>query len=147
MPQSLANIIVHLVFSTKNRQRLITSNLREELHSYLGGILKNIGCQPLTVGGVEDHVHLLFALSRTTTLAEITEKLKTSSAKWAKEKNVLLVWQSGYAAFSVGNRDIDNAIAYVRNQEAHHSSIGFQDELRAIFREAGIEFDEKYVWD
>ena len=147
MPQSLANVIVDLVFSTKNRVPTITNELRHELHSYLGGVLKNLACDPITVGGVENHVHLLFGLSRTVTIAQITEKLKTSSAKWAKERHSHLVWQTGYGAFSIGASDVKQAAGYIRNQETHHRQIDFQDEYRSLLREAGIAFDEKYLWD
>src|SRR3569832_251966 len=85
MPQSLANVLVHLVFSTKNREPQISSEIRDELNAYVTGVLRNTGCRPIAIGGVEDHMHLLFAISRTITIAQITEKIKTSSAKWAKD--------------------------------------------------------------
>lgn len=93
-------------------------------------------------------MHLLFALSRTLTIAEVTEKLKTSSAKWIKSKwPVDFVWQSGYGAFSVGTREIDQMVGYIRGQPEHHRKASFQDELRALLTEAGLEFDERYLWD
>src|SRR5437870_1581299 len=101
MPQSLSDVVVHLVFSTKNRQPKITLEIREELNRYLTGVLRNIGCNPIAIGGVEDHVHFLFALSRTVTVAQVVEKVKTSSNKWSNAKfSAGVSWQSGYAAFS-----------------------------------------------
>ena len=148
MPQSLSNVIVHLVFSTKTRERSITPEIREEINPYMSGVLRNCGCTPIAVGGVEDHMHVLFALSRTTTVGQITEKLKTSTAKWSKEKwGDVVTWQGGYGAFSVGTREVDHVAQYVRNQDAHHRETSFEDEFRALLKESGISFDERYMWD
>lgn len=114
MPQSLSRILVHLVFSTKNREPVLSSALRGELHPYLAGTLDQIDCPALRVGGVEDHVHLLFGLSRTRTIAEIVETVKTASSKWIKSKDARLAsfhWQAGYAAFSVSQSDADLVVA------------------------------------
>lgn len=148
MPQSLANVVVHVVFSTKHRDPILTPPLRKELHPYLAGTLKNLLCQPLQVCGVEDHVHLLFALARTMALAEVVEKLKTGSSKWLKGKGAKnFAWQAGYGAFSVGVHEVGRIAAYIRGQEAHHAKATFQEEYRAMLRMAGIEFDERYLWD
>ena len=148
MPQSLANVLVHLVYSTKHRQPTITDNIRDELNQYVSGILRNVGCNPVAIGGVEDHMHLLFTLSRTITIAQIAEKLKTSSAKWANEKwESGIVWQSGYGAFSAGIRELDQISNYIWNQRDHHKTIDYQQELRTLLREVGLEFDERYLWD
>ena len=148
MPQSLSKVVVHLVFSTKGRKPSISTEIGEEVRSYLAGVLRNCGCSVVAVGGVEDHVHLLFAISRTITIAQIVEKVKTSSGKWAKEKfKIDLTWQAGYGAFSVGARELDQIATYVRNQELHHAKVSFQDEFRELLTEAGIDWDEKYVWD
>jgi REP element-mobilizing transposase RayT len=148
MAQSLARVIVHLVFSTKQRSPVLTDDVRAELHPYLVGVLRNHDCPPIQVGGVEDHVHLLFGLSRTMTIAQVAERVKTSSAKWIKSKwPGDFAWQGGYGAFSVGAREKDGVVAYIRNQEAHHRKVSFQDELRSILDQAGVEFDERYLWD
>lgn len=148
MSQSLANVVIHLVFSTKTRQPTITSEIREELNPYVTGILRNLGCNPIAIGGVEDHMHVLFGLGRTITIAQIVEKLKTSSNKWAHEKwGEPLAWQSGYGAFSVGVQEVEVVSRYVWNQAEHHKAVSFQDEYRAILIEHGIAFDEKYMWD
>src|SRR5581483_10512608 len=123
MPQSLSRILIHLVFSTKNRERLLTSAIQTELHPYLAGILDNIECPSLQVGGTEDHVHLFFGLSRTRTIADVVETVKTSSSKWIKNKGGEFAdfhWQTGYGAFSVSQSDVDTVEAYIRNQAQHH---------------------------
>ena len=148
MPQSLANVVVHLVFTTKHRAPVLAPNIRTELHPYLGGVLRNHHCSPIQIGGVEDHVHILFGLSRTMTVAQVTEKVKTSTSKWIKSKGIAeFAWQAGYGAFSVGVRDVAKIAEYVRNQEEHHKRVTVQDELRSMLNEAGLEFDERYLWD
>ncbi|SRR5258708_3540898 len=150
MPQSLSRILVHLVFSTKNRERFLTTALQTELHPYLAGVLKGIDCPSLQVGGVEDHVHLFYGLSRTRTIADIVETVKTSSSKWIKTKGAALAgfhWQSGYGAFSVSQSDADAVAAYVVNQAKHHQKMSFQDEYRRLLERYKVQFDERYVWD
>ncbi len=150
MPQSLSRILIHLVFSTKNRERLLTPDIQTELHPYLAGILDNIECTSLQVGGVEDHVHLFFGLSRTRTIADVVETVKTSSSKWIKTKGRQFAdfhWQSGYGAFSVSQSDAEAVITYIRNQKQHHQKMTFQDEYRRLLERYQVAFDEKYVWD
>lgn len=150
MPQSLSRILVHLVFSTKNRERVLMPAIQAELNPYLAGTLDNIQCPSLQVGGVEDHVHLLFGLSRTLIVAEVVETVKTSSSKWIKTKDVRLpdfLWQSGYGAFSVSQSDADTVVAYIRNQALHHQKMTFQDEYRRLLERYQVPFDERYVWD
>ena len=151
MPQSLAKILLHTVFSTKERRPFLRDEpLREELHRYLGGILTNLGCQPLVIGGVDDHVHLLFALSRTATVADVVKELKRGFSVWLKSRSPALVdfaWQNGYGVFSIGPSQVDAVRAYIAGQAEHHRKTSFQDELRELFRRYEIEFDERYVWD
>lgn len=148
MPQSLATVLVHAVFSTKDRTPWITPEIRQELHPYLVGVLQNIGCPSIQTGGVEDHVHILFRMSRTITLSQVIEKVKTSSSKWVKTKGLPnFAWQAGYGAFSVGPGEADRIIAYIKGQAEHHRKLSFQDELRELLQESGLEFDERYLWD
>jgi putative transposase len=151
MPQSLSKILVHVVFSTKERRPFLRDKaLREELHRYLGGILVNHDCQPLIVGGVEDHVHILSTLSRTVTAAEMVKELKRSSSLWLKTKSADLrdfAWQNGYGIFSIGFSQIEAARTYIARQEEHHRKVSFQDEFREFLCKYEIEFDERYVWD
>lgn len=148
MPQSLATILVHAVFSTKDRTPWLAPAIRHDLHPYIVGVLANIGCPSIQTGGVEDHVHILFRLSRTVTLAQVVEKTKTSTSKWIKPRGVPgFAWQAGYGAFSVAPTEADRVVAYIRGQDEHHRRVSFQDELRGLLREAGMEFDERYLWD
>jgi REP element-mobilizing transposase RayT len=150
MPQSLALAIVHLVFSTKDRQPLLGASIRPALHAYLATVTRNAGCECYRVGGVANHVHLAIRFSRTLTIADLVEELKTSSSKWLKTQSPELSsfsWQRGYGAFSVGPSDLEALRAYIDNQEEHHRTRTFQDEYRAFLTKYGIEFDERYVWD
>ena len=150
MPQSLSRILIHLVFSTKHRERVLTDRLQAELHPYLAGTLDGIDCRSLQVGGVEDHVHLFFGLSRTRTIAAIVETVKTSSSKWIKTKGGEFAgfhWQAGYGAFSVSESEADRVVAYVRTQAKHHQTITFQEEFRRLLTRHQVMFDERYVWD
>jgi putative transposase len=151
MAQSLAKILLHLVFSTKERRPFLRdAALREETYRYLGGILTQLDCQPIIIGGVEDHVHLLFAYSRTATVADVVKELKRGSSVWLKAKSPELAefaWQGGYGVFSIGQSQVEDVRAYIAGQEEHHRKISFQDELRRLLERYEIAFDERYVWD
>jgi putative transposase len=151
MAQSLAKILVHAVFSTKERRPFLRDNsLREEEHRYLGGILTHLEYQPIIVGGVEDHVHLLCALSRTCNAAEVVKELKRGSSLWVKTKRPELsefAWQNGYGIFSVGFSQIEAVREYIAGQEEHHRKVSFQDEFRQFLRRYELQFDERYVRD
>jgi REP element-mobilizing transposase RayT len=150
MPQSLALVIVHLGFSTKDRQPLLGASVRPSLHAYLATVARNIGCECYRVGGVADHVHLAVQLPRTLTIAGVVEELKTSSSKWLKTQATGLAafaWQRGYGAFSVSPSDLDALRSYIDSQEEHHRVKTFQEEYRALLVKSAVEFDERYVWD
>jgi putative transposase len=150
MPQSLSAMVIHVVFSIKYRQPNLTPTIQAELHPYLAGIINNLGCHTIQVGGVEDHVHLLFYLSRTLTMAKIVESVKTGSSKWLKTKFPDLAefqWQIGYGAFSVSQSDVTRVVDYILNQEEHHRQLSFQDEYRRLLNRYLVKYDEKYVWD
>lgn len=150
-PHAATKILVHIVFSTKDRRPFLCDfALREELHQYLGGILTNHDCQPIITGGVEDHVHLLFTLSRTYEVATLVKELKRGSSIWIKTKNPDLrdfAWQNGYGIFSIGFSQIEPTRAYIAGQEEHHRKVSFQDEFRKILKRYEVQFDERYVWD
>lgn len=150
MGQSLVKNYVHLVFSTKYRQPLIRTPYEEELHSYLGGICKNLECPPIIVGGYTDHVHILCRLSQKIPLMKLLEEVKSHSSKWIKTKHESLrsfYWQNGYGAFSVNPAEVDRVVNYIANQHAHHGKKTFQQEYRSLLRKYEMEFDERYVWD
>jgi REP element-mobilizing transposase RayT len=150
MPLSLAFILVHVIFSTKDRNPVLQDPVRVELHAYLATVARNAGCECYRVGGVADHVHLAIRLSRSLDIAKLVAELKASSSKWLKTQSPSLAkfpWQRGYGAFSVGPADLDVLVGYIDAQEAHHAKHSFQDEFRAFLRKYGVEFDEQYLWD
>jgi len=150
MGQSLAKNYLHIVFSTKHRQKLIHPPIEEELHAYLGGISKNLECIPIKIGGHSDHVHVLCLLSKKITLIKFVEELKSSSSKWLKTKDKSLekfYWQDGYGAFSVSPSDVETLIKYIENQKEHHREITFQEEYKIFLREYKVEYDERFIWD
>lgn len=148
MPQSLANLTVHLIFSTKNRQPLLVKEVRPALHAYIATVLENTKCPALIINSVGDHIHILFQLHRTIALSQIVEDLKKSSSKWLKTQNVHdFAWQAGYGAFSVSQSQIEEVKHYIENQERHHQQLTFQNELRNFLKKNEIAHDEKYLWD
>jgi len=151
MPQSLAQIYVHLVFSTKNRQSFLHDpDVRGRTHRYLAGICKNRDCPALTIGGIEDHVHLLCRWGRDVTIADLIRDLKRDSTKWIKETVSRLDqfhWQQGYGAFSVSPSHVEPLKQYITDQEHHHLRETFQDEFRRLCRKYGIQIDEQYAWE
>ena len=149
MPQSLAALYVHLVYSTKDRSPALAAEWRPRLFEVMGGIARNKECVLLEAGGVLDHVHVLVSLHRQECVADLVRDLKANSSNWIHQSIVNLTdfaWQAGYAAFSVGYRELAEARKYIREQVKHHSSISFQDEMRLLFSEQGVQYDERYVW-
>ena len=150
MPQSLSLVIVHIIFSTKDRKPVLDHPVRHDLHAYLATAARNADCECYCVGGVADHVHLAIRISRTMTIAKLVGELKTSSSKWLKTQSSKLAgfaWQNGYGAFSVGPSDLGALRQYIETQEEHHKKHTFQDELRALLKKYGVEHDERYMWD
>ena len=148
MPQSLSSILVHLVFSTKQREPLISPAIQPELYKYLATVFRTAESLPLSIGGFTDHVHILFALPRTKTIAGIVEEVKIASSKWLKTKGIRnFHWQAGYGAFSIGQSNVAVLENYIARQKEHHERRSFQDEYRAFLRHYDVQFDERYVWD
>jgi REP element-mobilizing transposase RayT len=151
MPQSLAQIYLHIVFSTKHRQPLLQDKaLREEAHAYLGGTCRELGAPSLGVGGVEDHVHILCRMSRVLSVADLVRDLKRESSKWVKTKSAELAdfhWQDGYGVFSLSPAHVAPLQGYVAGQQEHHRKESFQDEFRRLLKLYEVEYDERYVWD
>ena len=150
MSQSLVKNLVHLVYCTKNRHPWILKDQQAGLYAYQAGIFKEWESPALLIGGTEDHVHALFSLSKNHALKKIIEEVKKGSSKWMKSdgpQNPDFYWQAGYGAFSVSQSSVDSVKRYIERQEQHHRKMTFQDELRALLRRHGIEFDERYVWD
>ncbi len=150
MPQSLAQILAHLVFSTKNREAVLADDIRDELHAYIGGIVENQKGTLLKAGSVADHVHLLIALSRTAAPADLVQEIKTGSSKWLKTKAdryAYFHWQGGYGIFSISPSHRPALERYIAGQAEHHRIVTFQEEYRRLLEKYGLQFDERYVWD
>jgi REP element-mobilizing transposase RayT len=149
MPQSLSKVLVHIIFSTKHREPFIGPEIRPRLHAYLVGILDNLKSPSLQTGGVADHVHILFALGRTISQADLVEEVKKSSSKWMKAEGGVarFTWQAGYGTFSIGESQADTVIHYIQNQEEHHRKVTFQEEFRKFLEKYKVAYDERYVWD
>lgn len=150
MPLSYTNLLYHIVFSTKDRRPFINKNLRDELHAYLGGIIRDIGGTPIEIGGVEDHVHILARLPATVAIADALRVIEANSSKWAGERPDLVkvfAWQNGYAAFTVSRSQMQSVREYIRNQEEHHRKKSFKEQLLALLEKNEIEYDERYLWE
>ena len=150
MAQSLTCLYAHLVFSTKHREPWFTVEIRSCVHTYLAGIIRELESPWVVVGGVADHVHLLFEMSKMTAPATIVGTVKRESSKFIKtlgNQYAKFYWQRGCGMFSVSPKDIRQATRYVHNQEEHHRTLSFQEEYRAMLNRYGIKFNEAYVWD
>jgi REP element-mobilizing transposase RayT len=150
MPQSYSNILLHLVFSTKNREPLILPNIEAELHRYMTGIFKQCHCPALLINGTSDHIHSLCVLDRSATVAALVESVKTGSSKWIKTKGPEFhefYWQKGYGVFSIGQSNKEALKRYTQNQKEHHGTISFQGEFRTLCQKYGIKMDERHAWD
>ena len=149
MTQSFAKLIVHVVYSTKNREPILTESIRNDLYAYTAGILNTVDCLALSIGGTNDHIHVLAQMSKTITLAKMVEEIKRGSSRWMKTQGAGFQgfsWQGGYGAFSVSESQLPIVKQYISNQEEHHRKRTFQDELRTLLDKHNIAFDEKYIW-
>ena len=152
MPQSLAKVNVHLVFSTKNRTPwLKDADVRCQLFRYMATVLNNDADSPaIIINGVEDHIHALCRLSRKVAIMDVVKSAKTETSKWIKKQGSTwkdFSWQAGYGTFSVSESNVEQVRRYIARQEEHHQAMSFKDELRLICRRHGVEFDERYIWD
>ncbi len=150
MSQSLSKVYVHIMFSTKNRQPLITDAIKVSLFDYMGGICKGLGCNPVAVGGCHDHIHVLCLLSRKVAQMKLLEEVKKQSSKWVKTKGPAysnFYWQEGYGIFSVNPTELEVVVKYIKNQEEHHKKTTFQDEYRAFLKKYNVDYDERYIWE
>jgi REP element-mobilizing transposase RayT len=150
MPQSLARLHVHLIFSTKHRAPLLHDAVRDSLHRYMAVVLQNLDCPPTLINSVEDHVHILFELGRTVAISTAVEEVKKSSSKWIKTQGAGFAgfaWQAGYGAFAVSESNVVTVRDYIADQREHHRKKSFQEEYRTFLQRHRIAFDERYVWD
>jgi REP element-mobilizing transposase RayT len=150
MPQSLSKVIIHIIFSTKDREPWLDRDVRPRMHAYVATICRDLNAEALRVGGVADHLHIVTTLPRTLSQAAMVETLKKTSSKWIKGLNSKyrrFYWQRGYGAFSVSPSQLNAVLEYGESQEAHHRTRSFQEEYRDFLRKCGVKFDERYVWD
>ena len=150
MPQSLAKILIHLVYSTKGRRPLLPHEPFPELHKFTRGIFADQKCHMIEMNNVRDHVHILFDLHRTEALADVVMHVKKGTSRWLKEQSMRFAgfdWQDGYGAFSLGQSQRPEAIHYLQDQQNHHRTVPFQEEFRKFLNAYEIEYDERYVWD
>lgn len=150
MAQSLSKIRVHIIFGTKNRNPCLNPTIRGELYPYTSTVLKNLDCPAITIGGVDDHIHILCTLSKNLSIAQLIEEVKKPTSRWLKSKGAGFHgfhWQNGYGAFSVSQSDVAKVRAYIANQEEHHRTLTFQEEFRRFLKKYQVSYDERYVWD
>jgi putative transposase len=150
MSQSLSNVLLHIIFSTKNRCPFIDEAIESELHSYIASTTSSHGSYAYKIGGISDHIHLLVTLPRTLSISDLLEEIKKNSSKWIKTKSQKyadFAWQKGFGVFSVSTSRANAVVTYISNQKEHHQAQSFQDEYRQFLQLNSIPYDEKYVWD
>ena len=151
MSQSLSRILVHIIFSTKNRFAfLIDKNNQLQMHAYLASVFNENNYRAIVVGGTGDHVHILCLLDRNHAISEIVKKAKVNSSSWAKTLGGIcrkFAWQSGYGAFSIHQSQIESARGYIQRQEEHHRWKTFQEEYLDFLHEYRVPYDERYIWE
>ena len=150
MSRSLANIVVHLVFSTKGRRPLLRDGERGELHAYITGVLRNHDSPLIEINSVGDHIHILFAQAKNHAPAKIVEQVKTASSGWIKTLDAWYAdfhWQGGYGEFSVSPMHVEAVREYIPNQAEHHRKEDFQTEYRRFCEKNRKPLDERYAWD
>jgi REP element-mobilizing transposase RayT len=149
MAQTLVSLLIHIVFSTKNRARFIKPEIEPELYPYMSQVASNQGSRCLAINGTEDHVHLLVSHSKTLALSALLKEVKQSSSKWIKTKGAAyraFEWQEGYGAFSIGQSGVAGLREYIAQQKQKHKGRSFESELLALLKKYGIEYDERYLW-
>lgn len=150
MSQSLSDVILHIVFSTKGRHPWIQTVIENELYQYICGVCRHLNCPVIKINGMEDHVHILLQLGRVISTSKLISEVKSSSSQWIKTKGDQycdFAWQGGYGAFSVSRPSIEAAINYLSSQKEHHKKVTYKDELLAMLQRAHVSYDEKYLWD
>src|SRR5947209_19319663 len=150
MSHSFTTLLYHLVFSTKERRPWLAKEIRPQVFAYLGGLLRDEGGIALSVGGVEDHVHLLVKLHQDRAVAPVLRAVKAGASRWVHKTFPELeafAWQTGYGAFTVSQSQVEKVRNYIENQEEHHRTRPFQDEFRQLLRQHGVEFTEEDLWD
>jgi REP element-mobilizing transposase RayT len=144
---SYTNLLYHIVYATKERAPLITSDLKSRLHEYLGGIVNGLGCVPIEINGMAEHVHLLVRIRPAISVSDFLSKLKSNSSGWGKRQTKgRFAWQAKYGAFTVSESQVGRVRQYIRDQEKHHRKMSFEEEFEALLNGNGIEFEKQYLW-
>ncbi len=146
MPHTYAQNVIHIVFSTKYRRKTISKEFQLRMWAYAAGICKNHGIFVHAVGGIDDHIHLLIQVPPVLSLAKAVLAIKSNSSRWANEQGNKFAWQQGYAAFSVSSSRVPEVVRYIQTQESHHRKMTFDEELVALLKKHGVEFDPKFVF-
>jgi REP element-mobilizing transposase RayT len=136
----------HCIFSTKDRKNLISAELQPQLYAYVMGTARNLQITMIAVGGMPDHIHLLIAVPPAMALSVAIQKLKANSSRWMGEQRLTFEWQKGYAAFSVSSSLVEAVTNYIRNQEQHHRVRNFEEELIALLKKSGINYDAERIF-
>jgi REP element-mobilizing transposase RayT len=150
MPQSLSQVLIHIVFSTKDRRPWLDGAIRPHMHAYLATVCRDCQCEAYRVGGAADHVHIAARLARTITQADFLEQIKKTSSAWIKTHGQQygdFFWQAGYGDFSIGWSQLEDLVHYIDNQEQHHRKQTFQEEYLSLLKKYHVGFDERYLWD
>lgn len=150
MPQSLAKMNVHIVFSTKYRRPMMKPEIQQQLYAFIGNEIKKMHGVPLQINGIEDHIHILSSLPRTVTIAHFVEEIKRNSSKWIKSKGLdyrFFYWQRGYSIFSVSESQKQRVYNYIARQKVHHKKCNFENEYLDFLQKHQLDYDEKYIWD
>ncbi len=150
MAHTFSDLLSHVIFSTKGRADSIDDELRPRLHSYIGGIIRELGGTAIAVCGTADHVHILLCLPPSVSIADAMRVVKTNSSRWVHETSPNLrsfAWQTGYGAFSVSESNRQTVLDYIANQEEHHRRTSFQEEYLAFLQRHRIDYDERFVFD
>jgi putative transposase len=149
MPNTYTQISIQAVFAVKGRENIITSDWRNDLHSYISGILQK-EAKSLAVGGWKDHVHIFFALPTTLSISDLLQTVKANSSKWINEKKFVkgkFQWQESYGAFSYSKSQRDAVIKYIMKQEEHHQKKTFREEYVDMLNKFEVNYDEKYLFE
>ena len=148
MSQSLSRVIVHIVFSTKDRRPLINNEVRPHFHAWFATLIRDMDSHAYRVGGTDDHIHIACTLPRTWSQSDFLKNIKTLSSKWMKQQGVHdFFWQNGYGVFSIGQSQLAQLLHYIDHQEEHHKKKSFQEEYRELLEKYQIDFNEAYLWD
>jgi REP element-mobilizing transposase RayT len=149
MSRTFTNLLTHLIFSTKEREPLITPEIKPELFAYLGGLTRELNGKAYGINGTTDHVHLLVSLPPVVSISEALRFIKANSSGWVHDKwpRSLFNWQLGYGAFSVSRSNAAEVLTYIGNQEHHHRKLSFKEEFVDFLVKHEIEYDERYVWE